>query len=84
MYKSRSKSMTMERPKWLDAMEVAATKALDDILKEIDEDNGPSMADIAESVTELDEEEMQDRVYNRDVVQDRAMTRMADAELGDL
>ncbi len=76
--------MTMERPKWLDAMEVAATKALDDILKEIDEDNGPSMADIAESVTELDEEEMQDRVYNRDVVQDRAMTRMADAELGDL
>ncbi len=74
----------MERPKWLDAMEVAATKALDDILKEIDEDNGPSMADIAESVTELDEEEMQDRVYNRDVVQDRAMTRMADAELGDL
>ena len=76
--------MTMERPKWLDAMEVAATKALDDILKEIDEDNGPSMADIAESVTELDEEEMQDRVYNRDVVQDRAITRMADAELGDL
>lgn len=51
--------MTMERPKWLDAMEVAATKALDDILKEIDEDNGPSMADIAESVTELDEEEME-------------------------
>ncbi len=51
--------MTMERPKWLDAMEVAATKALDDILKEIDEDNGPSMADIAESVTELDEEKME-------------------------
>ncbi len=34
--------MSMERPKWLDAMEVAATKALDDILKEIDEDNPPS------------------------------------------
>ena len=50
--------MTMERPKWLDAMEVAATKALNDVLKEIDEDN-PSMADIAESVTELDEEQME-------------------------
>lgn len=49
----------MERPKWLDQMEVAATKALDDILREIDEDNGPSMADIAESVSELDEEEME-------------------------
>lgn len=49
----------MSRPKWFDDMETRATKALDDILKEIDEDNGPSMADIAESVTELDEEEME-------------------------
>ena len=37
-------------------MEINATKALNDLLKEIEEDN-PSMADIAESVTELDEED---------------------------
>jgi len=48
----------MQKPKWLYGMEVAATKALNDVLKEIDEDN-PSMADIAESVTELDEEQME-------------------------
>jgi hypothetical protein len=57
----------MERPKWLDAMEVAATKALDDILKEIDEDRGPSMADRAESVTELDEEEMEASKHVSDI-----------------
>ena len=50
----------MERPKWLDGMEVVATKALNDVLKEINEDN-PSMADIAESVSELDEEEMENK-----------------------
>jgi len=48
----------MQRPKWLDEMEVRATKALNDLLRELDEEN-PSMADIAESVTELDEEQME-------------------------
>jgi len=39
-------------------MEVNATKTLNDLLREIEEEN-PSMADIAESVTELDEEKAQ-------------------------
>ncbi len=33
----------MSRPKWLEDMEVRATRALDDILREIEEEQGPDM-----------------------------------------
>ncbi len=57
----------MTRPKWFDDMEMRATKALDDILKEIDEDRGPSMVDIADSVTELDEEKIEASKHVSDI-----------------